>query len=310
MRFLLYENDVDFQRIINVPSRGIGNKTMEFLMQYAQKNNCSLYQALLFSLKYGLIKNKKIGAFITLIQQLQSIVDTVSVSDLVNEVLRRSGYQEELNRHNEQERIENIEELKHSIIEFQKTDIEEKTLKEYLDKVSLYTNNDRASKEDAVKLMTIHASKGLEFKNVFIIRISDGILPSSKVKTPEGLEEERRLFYVAIARAKDKLYLTDTRLDYNELDNIPSRFLKELDYSAIDFATEEAKDRISVPKKYIENSNINNDIVFKIGDRIRHFIFGDGTIEGVDLEQKIYIIKFDKFDTLRNISTNVRLEKI
>ena len=252
LRFILYENDIDFQRIINSPSRGIGKKTLEFLANFAQENKCSLYTALKYCVENKILKKPKANEFINTITQLQSIYDKISVLDLVNEVLQCSGYLDELNKNNEQERLENIEELKHGIIEFQKTDIEEKTLKEYLDKISLYTNNDRTSKENSVKLMTIHASKGLEFKNVFITRIVDGIMPSGKVKTQEGLEEERRLFYVAITRAKDKLYLSDTMLDYNELDNMPSRFLKELDFDEIEFATTDAKERIVINNKIMQ----------------------------------------------------------
>jgi DNA helicase-2/ATP-dependent DNA helicase PcrA len=310
LRFILYEKDIDFQRIINVPSRGIGNKTLEYLTRYSQENNCSLYTSLKKCLKNGLLKHSKASQFVNIIEQLQAICDKISILDLVNEVLNRTCYQEELNKHNEQERIENIEELKHGIIEFQKTDIEENTLKEYLDKISLYTNNDRTSKEDAVKLMTIHSAKGLEFKNVFIIRINDGILPSEKVKSAEGIEEERRLFYVAITRAKDKLYLTETRLNYNEFDNIPSRFLIELDKNELDIVSDESRDRIATKQDNTIKTHLNNNFKFSVGDKIRHFAFGDGIIQDIDFENRIYVIKFNKLDTLRNISVNIKLDKI
>ena len=310
LRFILYENDIDFQRIINVPSRGIQNKTLESLTEFAQLNNCSLYTALKYCVKNKTLNNSKANEFINTITQLQTIYDKISVSDLVNEVLKRSGYQDELNNHNEQERLENIEELKHEIIEFQKTDIEEKTLKEYLDKISLYTNNDRASKENSVKLMTIHASKGLEFKNTFIIRISDGILPSGKVKSLEGIEEERRLFYVAMTRSQDRLYLTDTMLDYNEFDNMPSRFLKELDFEEIEFATTDAKERIIIEAKQSDNTEVISNMELKVGDKVEHSVFGVGVIQGIDFENKTYAIKFDNFDTLRTISADIKLSKI
>ena len=310
LRFILYENDIDFERIINVPSRGIGKKTLEYISQIAKENNCSLYKAFKHCVSNEIIKKSKANEFLNVITKLQTLCDKINVLDLVNEVLQCTGYLDELNKNNEQERLENIEELKHGIIEFQKTDIEEKTLKEYLDKISLYTNNDRTSKENSVKLMTIHAAKGLEFKNVFIIRIVDGILPSGKVKTPDGLEEERRLFYVAITRAKDKLYLSDTMLDYNELDNMPSRFLKELDFDEIEFATTDAKERIVIEEKRQDNTSINTDLQFKAGDKIEHSVFGPGVIQDINFENKTYAIKFEKFDTLRTISANMKLEKI
>ena len=311
LRFIVYEKDIDFQRIINVPSRGIGNKTLEFLTQYAKVNNCTMYQALKNNVKNGNINKPKIKQFVSIIEQFQAIYDKIAVLDLMNEVLKVTGYQDELIKNNEEERIENLEELKHGIIEFQKTDIEENSLKDYLDKISLYTNNDRTAKEDSVKLMTIHAAKGLEFKNVFIIRLNEGILPSGKVKSPEEIEEERRLFYVAITRAKDNLYLTDTRVEYNEYENMPSRFLKELDLKEIQFFSEDAKERISSTKVTNENNITDNkNMKLQVGDRIRHLVFGEGVIQEVCFKDKTYIIKFEKFDTLRSISSHVRLDKI
>lgn len=310
LRFILYEKDIDLQRIINVPTRGIGNKTLELLTIYAKENNCSLYQALKDNIKEGKLRKTKIVEFVTMIEKLKESYNKSDILDVVNEVLKLSGYQEELNKHNEQERIENIEELKHGIMEFQKTEIEEKSLKEYLDKISLYTNNDRTSKENAVKLMTIHASKGLEFKNVFIARLNEGIIPSGKVKSPEGIEEERRLLYVAITRAKDRLFLTDTLFDYNEYDNIPSRFLKELEQEEIQFVDENSKERISEKINNYENATINKDMKLKVGDKVEHSIFGTGIVENINFENKTYAIKFDKFDTIRNISTHIKLKKI
>ena len=310
LRFIIYEKDIDFQRIIKSPSRGIGDKTMGSLINYAQENNCSLYQALKDNLDKGNLKKSKAKEFISLIEDLKQRYSEMSVLDLVNEVLRKSGYQEELNKHNEQERLENIEELKHGIMEFTKTDIEEKTLKDYLDKISLYTNNDRTSKENAVKLMTIHASKGLEFKNVFISRINDGILPSGKVKSFEGIEEERRLFYVAITRAKDRLFLTDTQMDYNDCENDCSRFLKELDQEEISFANKQSKERLSAEerKNIVENTSTQMDL--KVGDIVLHSVFGRGIIEEVNGANKTYGIKFDNCNTIRNISVHIKLEKV
>ena len=309
LRFILYEKDVDFQRIINTPPRRIGDKAMEEIFAYSKNNNCSLYESLKALLDGGHLTKSKGKDFVKLIEDLKHKYSEMSVLDVVNEVLKRSGYQEELDKHNEEERIENIEELKHGIIEFIRADLEEKTLEEYLDKISLYTDNDRTSKENAVKLMTIHGSKGLEFKNVFVISINDGILPSAKIKTFEGIEEERRLFYVAITRAKDRLFLTDTQINFDS-ENPTSRFLKELDQEEIEFVNQQSKDRISTEVKKTNVEYNIDGIDFKVGDVVTHFVFGKGTIEQVDIENKTYGIKFEKFETIRNISMHIKLEKL
>lgn len=317
LRFILYEKDVDFERIVNVPKREIGEKTIELLREFAEYNHCSLYQALKYNIQNGQLKKPNALTFINLIEQLRQTYRSTSIVDLVNIILKNSGYQDELDKQNEQERIENIEELKHSIIEFQNSDMEEKTLQEYLDKISLYTDNDKTAKENAVKLMTIHSSKGLEFKNVFICRANEGVLPSAKVKSIEGIEEERRLFYVAITRAMDRLYITDVQRDFgnnktspNQKEADPSKFLMELDKQEIEFINELAKDRLS---ETIENNNTtNNDIEInlQVGDKIEHFAFGKGIIEKVDYSEKSYIINFDKFDTSMEISARIKLSKV
>ena len=310
MRFILYEKDIDFLRIINSPIRGIGNKKLEYLTEYSTSHNCSLYEALKVNVNSSKFARTKIKDFIMLIDRLQKQQDNLSVSTLVNEVLKGSGYQQQLQENNEQERLENLEELKHSIVEFEKTDIEEKTLQEYLDKISLFTNNDRPQDESSVKLMSIHASKGLEFKNVFLIRLNEGILPSTNAKSIEDIEEERRVCYVAMTRAEDRLYLTDVQFDYNNYDCLPSRFLKELDKEEIDFVTDEAKQRIMSQSTIKLDEENKAEMLFKVGDIVKHSIFGEGIIQEIDYKNKAYVINFDDVDTVRTISCHIKLEKI
>lgn len=319
LRFLLYEKNIDFERIINVPKRGVGKKTMDILKENAKKNDCSLYQALKNEMQKGTLRKTDAAEFIDLIEYLKGIYQNTSIIDLVNIIVEKTGLQETLSKQNEQDRIENIEELKHSIIEFQNVDIEEKTLEEYLDKIALYTNNDRVAKEDAVKMMTIHASKGLEFKNVFVCRLNEGIMPSARVRSQAGIEEERRLCYVAITRAKDRLFLTDVQKDFGDYANKPaqflresqsSRFLLEADKSGLEFASESAKYRLSYTRKLNVSPNDNIEMVYKEGDRIKHTAFGTGTIVHVDTQNKVYGIEFDGFKTARSISAHIKLEKI
>lgn len=315
LRFILYDNDIDFERIINVPKRGIGKKNKEFLREFAKYNKCSMYRALKYNIDNGQLNKPEAINFINLIERLRQIYKDKSIIDIVNIIVQCTGYEDELNKQNEQERIENIEELKHSIIEFQNSNNGENTLEEYLDKIFLYTNNDKSTKENAVRLMTIHSSKGLEFKNVFICRLNDGVLPSSKVKTPEGIEEERRLFYVAITRAKDRLFISDVQSAFGSDKKLreaePSKFLKELDKQEIEFANQVSKDRLS--QEIIYNNirdNKNIEMELKEGDIIRHFRFGKGIVEEVNYDERSYTIKFDTFDTIREMSAHIKLEKL
>ena len=309
----VHEKDVDFDRIIKAPHREIGDKTIEFLTDYAINNNCNKYKALKDCVNNGTLKRGKAQAqkFIDLIDNLKKNYKNMSVLEVVNTILDKTGYIMELDKNNEQDRLENIEELKHGIIEFQNVDIEEKTLEEYLDKVALFTDVDRTSKESAVKLMTIHASKGLEFKNVFMINLNEGVLPSDKVKTNEEIEEERRLCYVAITRAKDRLYLTDVKSAYNSDMAEPSRFLREIDKNELEFVGKDTEQRLCDTSENCVNASINNnEMFFKVGDKIKHIAFGIGVIQAIDYEKKMYSIKYDKFDTIRTITANMKLEKV
>lgn len=319
MRFLLYEKDVDFERIINVPARGIGNKTVTFLKEFAEYNKCSLYQGLKHCLIVKTIKNPDAEKFIDLIEKLKQEYQKMTILDLTNRIIRETGYQETLSKQEAQDRIENLEEFKHSIFEYENSDFEEKTLSDYLDKISLYTNGDRNKKEKAVRLMTIHSAKGLEFKNVFICRINDGIIPSAKVSTPEGIEEERRLFYVAITRAEDNLYLTEIQKDYGSYTSKPSQFLREiepsrflleLDKKELEFLNEFSEDRLSSSISNSKSGVKSVNIKFNIGDKVNHFLFGIGVVKDVDVQNKTYSIKFENLETLREISTHIKLEKL
>lgn len=319
LRFIIYKKDLDFERIVNSPKRGIGKKTMNMLREFSAKNNCTLYQALKYNIENDFLKKTKAKGFVRLIDKLIENYEKMNIVDLVNLIFKESGYLEDLKRKHEQERIENIEELKHSIIEYESTDIEEKTLKEYLDKISIYTDADKTSKENAVKLMTIHAAKGLEFKNVFICRANEGIIPSSKVKSSDEIEEERRVFYVAITRAMDRLYITDVQKDYSYNENKsaqflkesdPSRFLKELDKKELEFVNQVSENRLSETTVYKNIGFKEIEMKLQMGDIVEHFVFGRGIIENVNYDEKSYTIKFDKLDTVREIDARIELKKV
>ena len=214
-------DDIAFERIINVPRRGIGKKKLETLKEYSK--NCSLYQGMMDLIRNG--EGKAFEDFSHLISMLVYKSKNEDLQTLVQDVINLSGYKDLMNSEFEQERKENIQELIKSIGN------EPLTLDEYLQEISLLTNTDinEKSKRNCVSLMTIHAAKGLEFPIVFVIGMNDNYFPSPKCTSKEELEEERRLAYVAYTRAKNVLLLSECNdITYDKQQKETSRFITEV----------------------------------------------------------------------------------
>ena len=242
------------KRIINYPARGIGKTTMDKLEALANQNNMSLWDVIT---NPGLPNSgfhsgtlKKINSFSRLIAGFISQLSNMSAFDLTSEIATQSGILKELHQdksHESQTRLENLEELFNAIREFSENrqeSGENNSLIDFLEEVSLLTDQDTDNPDDIDKitLMTIHAAKGLEFKNVYIVGAEEGLFPSSMAgNTEAGLEEERRLFYVALTRAEDHATLTcsRSRYKYGELNFArPSRFLSEIDQEYLNIPEE------------------------------------------------------------------------
>lgn len=232
-------------------------------------------------------------------------------------MLNESGYERMLRTEGSQERLDNLAELKQSIYEFETTCGEEVTLENYLSQVALLSNLDaHDDAQDKVRLMTIHSAKGLEFPHVFLCSLSEGILPSRKTTTFEGMEEERRLAFVAFTRAKDGLYLTEAEgTGHENMPRYPSRFLLEIDPPTLEFSNpptevqmQQAKSAYGFTDKWIAEMSASPD--FAVGDRICHSVFGEGTVQDVDLEKRAYVIQFDSLPTPRALSFRVKLQAI
>jgi len=219
-------NNVCFERIVNVPSRKVGKKTIELLREEALKNGCSLFDAAKLFLKKR--KNAGLDSFIGLIEKAEKIG---SIVELFDYLIEQSGYMDMLKNEGgtvSENRISNILELKNAIVEHSKK--EDGSLEAFLELTAL-TDDSNDISEDNVNLMTLHASKGLEFPVVIIVGTDDGIIPHSNAfSDPEQLQEERRLFYVGITRAKEKLYILSaaSRMIAGSLSGFaPSRFARE-----------------------------------------------------------------------------------
>ena len=244
----LIDNSADavaIKRIINVPKRGIGDKTVETAENAASKNGTTLFEALGCAAEYPELKSrgKKLGEFYELICSFKQKAEKLSVHELIEYVVNATGYRDELEQDGSDDammRIENIEEFASKAAEFEKEN-ENATLSAFLEDVALVADIDSYSEDDdAVVLMTLHSAKGLEFPYVFMIGMEEGLFPSGRAintGNPKELEEERRLCYVGITRAKKELFLTYARqrMQHGQfVYNAPSRFLGELPPELLD----------------------------------------------------------------------------
>ncbi|MBN1898634.1 MAG: exodeoxyribonuclease V subunit gamma [Spirochaetes bacterium] len=240
------EDEVSLQRIINIPSRGIGTTTLNRLKDYAFENKVSLFKALLTSNKIeGVKKNiqEKIRSFVDLIQSISQDLKNLKLSEFVLFLIEETGYADYLKNFSPEEfesRRGNISELIQDIREREKKD-PSLGLENYLEEASLQTSIDEWDSQDqTISLMTLHNAKGLEFKVVFIVGMQDGVFPHHRNlnEDPEDLEEERRLFYVGLTRARERIYTSYSVIRNFFQQNIPSemsRFLEELPEDKLEF---------------------------------------------------------------------------
>lgn len=314
LRMVAYADDLSFRRVINEPKRNFGKKRMSMLKSYCETHRCSLYSGLQDLMEEKTVKSTGASAFVNIIENFRRTYKEKSLSDLVTELMAATGYEVMLRQAGEQERLDNLAELKQSIDEYEKTSGEENTLEEYLQSIALYTNNDREKDKDSVTMMTIHTAKGLEFQYVFVCGVNEGIFPSKHVDTEAMLEEERRMAYVACTRAECGLYISDAEgLNYDESFRYPSRFIFNIDREAIDYVNELPQRLVDDTKSYIaanESRYMPLDTELKPRDRVRHKVFGEGTITGIRGDIGCYVVKFDRVATERNLKIGVGLEKL
>ena len=283
--------DLAFERIINVPSRGIGKKTMENIQAVARNNHVSLYEALtLFSdqIKLSSKAKKEIRILVAAIEKAKQ--SNLPLHEMFENLMNDIGYIEMLNKNLEENRIDNIHELQRSIYEFENQNPDLATIENYLQEIALYTDSDDNDDSQYVSLMTIHMAKGLEFDYVFVLGLSEGIFPSFRAlsESDEGIEEERRLAYVAFTRAKKQLYLTDSEgfSFVTDSPKISSRFVEEIGKEGIKHLGTRPRFKTS---NYI-NTNLSKDELvgnnqvsdWASGDFVIHDTFGKGVVVKVN----------------------------
>ena len=313
LRMIAYQDDLSFLRIANVPRRNLGERRMRFLREYADSRGCTLYQALTATVEDPIFQGTRARQFLSLVETYRQRVEERQISELLSALLNDSGYEEMLRTEGSQERLDNLAELKQSVYEYETTCGEESMLEHYLSHVALFSNSDAAGTGDKVKLMTVHASKGLEFPHVFLCGMNEGIFPSRKVWTLEGMEEERRLAFVAMTRAERGLYLSEaagSNLDGSP--RYPSRFLLDVDQKLLDYTEPVPEGLIGEVRTYLKLSAremaMEEASLYEPGQRVRHRIFGEGTVLETDREKRAHVIQFDELETPRRISFRVELE--
>ena len=316
LRMAAYQDDLSFLRIANLPRRNLGERRMALLRAYAAEKRCSLFEALRQNLDEELLKGTRARAFVELIDRYSAEAAVRPVSELLADLLDKSGYEKMLRTEGSQERLDNLAELRQSIYEYETTCGEEATLEHYLSHVALFSNADADSGKDAVRLMTVHTAKGLEFPYVFLCQLNEGVFPSKKVRTLEAMEEERRLAFVAMTRAERRLYLSEA--EGRNLDGspkYPSRFLLDIDPALLTFDPEPPAGLYEEARGYVERSWVTLDrqdapAPFAPGDRVLHPVFGAGTVLEIDRDLGAYAIRFDAMKTPRTIRFQVKLRPL
>ena len=291
LRMVTSADDLAFRRVINQPKRGIGNKTMDAIESRAREKQCSMYEVIKSEKLFTGKAQNTLEAFVKMVEswRTEAASETVKIFKLFEKILDESGLKHHYEENQEMDRVENLKELIDDVKEFSE-DYPESTLDEYLQLVSLYGDRDETMSSDYIQLMTVHAAKGLEFDTVFVTDMNEGIFPNERAMNdgPKGVEEERRLAYVAFTRAKNKLYITEAGGFSYILQKVRtrSRFLDEIDESCIEHqgAVFEERNRPStggfldaqpVGVRYMNNAAMPQ---FKKGEEVVHTKFGTGVV--------------------------------
>ena len=339
LSFINNPNDMlRFRRIINEPKRGIGDSTVALIEDISRDLKISPYEVLRTCEEYAPL-SKKVNALKSVYKMFEYLTekaDELPLDEFLDELLEQTGYLESLQAlENGDTKIENVEELRSSIVQYM-NEADEPSLSGFLEEVALYSVADRDDgRDDKVTLMTVHSAKGLEYKNIFVIGLDDGIFPSSRSFDSEAdMEEERRLAYVAITRAKERLYLTNAsqRMLFGQTQrNVTSRFMREIDPSLIEKHDHAAAMRkqlgesdktltevhsTSLQQQLARNKSrsvgAKTSETYTAGERVSHNIFGEGTIVSVKpmANDSMLEIAFEKVGTKKIMANYAKLKKL
>ena len=326
LRMLTDADDVAFLRTVNLPARKIGKKKIEYLRARAEETGKSLYETLKSELDSPEMKGTGAVRYVNAIETVREMMaksgkivsigmpfdkDENPLADICQAIMDRSGYGEYLRIQGDQDRLDNVAELLRAVREAgEDPDMD---LADFLRSVALYTNADKDEMKMSVKLMTVHTSKGMEFPVIFIAGLSEGIFPSRKVLMPEDMDEERRLMYVAMTRAKDLLYLTDSEgADNDNLFKYPSRFISECGKENLHMINPPEEELLVRANRYVREDEKRLSAlgdVFEPGTVVEHEVFGRGTVLSADTKAGSYEIQFEGLPTPRTMRLTAPLKR-
>uniref|UniRef100_A0A7C5V0Y2 DNA 3'-5' helicase n=1 Tax=Caldicellulosiruptor owensensis TaxID=55205 RepID=A0A7C5V0Y2_9FIRM len=314
-------DDLSLFRIINVPRRGIGNSTLEKIKVFSEEYGVSAYTVLLERAKFDFDKKtyEKLNSFVSLIEDLKAEAENLSVSQTIKLVLDRTGYLESLlssKSEEEFQRAKNIEQLISAAVIFEEEN-EEPTVQNFLNSVTLSSEEEDTQKEEKVSLMTVHAAKGLEFEVVFLTGLEEGLFPlvraEEALEAEKELEEERRLCYVAITRAKKLLVLTyannrrvfgrfSSRQKSCFIDEIPQKYIQTI-YGPIT----KICNIFSAGINRVDDASISN---LQVGNKVQHGKFGVGKVIWLSDDMKEVVVEFEKIGHKRLLLSYANLKRI
>ena len=311
LKIIASSDEISMMRMINIPSRKIGRVAQAKVVEFANSYNLSTFDAIVkhfTKVPVTKVSGDNLVTYINLINKYKKAISSNKVSIVLEKFLIEVGYYSIWNAVIDQSRIDNIKQLIQTISDWEGNNVN-KTIHDYLEEISLYTERtDHSYGADFVSLMTVHSAKGLEFDNVFLAGFSDGIFPSKRAEDEGGkaaLEEERRLAYVAITRAKNRLYISDARgfsIDH-QFQKKPSRFLSEMGINIREYTGE-----FIPPKNKDENRTSKNKNILA-GDKISHISFGEGIV--VNVQGDLVDISFKKpHGTKTLIKTHKSIERV
>lgn len=328
---------VRLKRIINEPKRGIGDATVRIVEEIAAQQGIPMFDVMKRAQDYAALskKNAVLLSFAEMIETLRQVSDTSALEVLLDEVMRQTGYEEMLSTQGVEGRVrlENIAELKTNLIKYE-NDSEDGGLQGFLEEVSLFTDLDNLNdSEDSVILMTMHSAKGLEFKNVYVIGLEENLFPSYQSASSDNeVEEERRLAYVALTRAKERLFLACAaqRMLFGHTNrNQPSRFLREIPPELLEQQDDTARSFVQNARperpKHIYTPEIGRNVgmaapaqktgvTYGVGDLVSHKVFGRGRVVAMTPmgSDTLVEVRFDTKGTkkiMANFAKLVRIEE-
>jgi len=348
-------DEIAIRRIINIPKRGIGASSIARVQDYAIENNMAFFTALCLSEDNKELKSAavtKIHSFTSFIQVLRAKAEYLKPSLILKEIIEETGYVRELELEDTDEargRIENIDELLGKIVTYEESE-EHPTLSGFLEEVALVADIDSLDEDsNHVILMTLHSAKGLEFPHVYLVGMEDGLFPSymsiNADNSREEIEEERRLAYVGITRAKTDLTLTYAKMrvlhgepSFNKISRfvkeIPSELLDESESSVSRYSDPFAARAVQKPAPKKDNPFINHknmyssnifdlpntskggsgkaNLAYTVGDRVRHVKFGEGIVQSIKDGGRDFevTVEFDKAGVKKMFSSFAKLQKI